>query len=463
MGGGDRGSGKTWFLAGVGFVAMALAFPGDWQFGINITSKQKRECLEAIREVALPGWIESDISDFRDPRTRFVTGNTIAWKSSQAPRAIREAGLNLRYILVNEGQDQPVSVATNAIAAIRNTGGLVGVATNPPQVERSDWVANWWVDIEAGKLNGEKYLVEARLNRAIDQEARKDIGPFLLSADPGSYEADALGVFKLTGNVAYPGFSPLPLERGGHVGDPPAQIVNIDGTRQGWSDVTAEITAAIIDSSVGFPYVIGVDFQKHPGVVGQLAKLYRNDQGELVLHVIRTIAVRGVEADFSQALHAAGYVPDPGKPASVMIVADATGARQNAEHRWNEPTSFKALKADGWYVQPAGRHWRTKVPWNPLVTESRDQMHSLFLRKRILLSPRCEEPTEGFHSLVESFRKAKAGPKGGLVEKGGYQHCPDGVRYLAWRFLPRPQGPAPAPIDTETADAVRKIRFLTSA
>lgn len=460
IGGGNRGSGKTWFLAGVGFVAMALAFPGDWQFGINITAKQKRECIEAIREVARPEWIASDVEDFRDPRTIFVTDNAIAWKSSQAPRAIREAGLQLRYVLINEGQDQPVSVANNAIAAIRNTGGLVGVATNPPQTERSDWVANWWLDIEAGKLAGERYFVDNKKNRSIDQEAIADIAPFLLSSDPGAYDADAIGTFKLSGDLAYPGFVALPLEREGHVGNPPAAVISIDGVRKGWTDVTVEETSKIIDSSVGFPYVIGVDFQKHPGVVGQLAKLYRDDRGELVLHVVRTIGVRGVESDFSQTLNAEGFTCSPGGKTSLLMIADGTGARQNAEHRWGEPDSYRQLKTDGWYIEPPMRHWRHGTPWNPPVPTSRDQMHDCFTRRRILISPQCENPAEGFSSLIDSLRKAKRGPKGGLLEKGGYQHCPDGLRYLAWRFLPRPQPVAPQGHDSETFEALAKIRLF---
>jgi hypothetical protein len=460
MGGGPRGSGKTWLLAGLAFVVMALVYPNDWQFGINITAKQKRECIEAIREVAAPEWIASDVEDFRDPRTIFITGSTIAWKSAQAPRAIREGGLRIRYVLINEGQDQPVSVANNAVAVIRNVGGLLGVATNPPQTDRSDWVANWWQDIEAGTLNGERYFLDNRLNRAIDQDAVGDIAAFLRSSDPTAYEADAVGEFKVSGPIAYPGFSSLPREKGGHVGEPPAPVFGLDGKRTaGWLDVTVEETSNSIESSVGFPFVIGVDFQKHPGVTGQLGKLYRDEEGNLILFIIRTIAVRGVEADFSQALHAAGFAPSAGQPTSVLLIADATGARQNAEHKYHEPSSYKYLKADGWFVQPPMRHWRTRVPWNPLVADSRDQMHGLFLRHRIVLSQKCEQPTEGFHSLVESFRKAKTGPKGGLLERGGYQHNPDGVRYLAWRFLPRAR-PNVSKDTSGVGDALRGTKIL---
>lgn len=452
IGGGNRGSGKTWFLAGVALVAMALEYPGDWQFGINITAKQKRECLEAIREVARPEWIAGDVADFRDPRTVFITGNTVSWLSAQNPRAIRQAGLRIRYVLINEGQDQPEAVSVNAIAAIRNTGGLVGIATNPPQVERSDWIASWWTGIEAGELNGKRFLLNNKLNRAIDQDALGDIAAFLYATNREAGDADAAGIFRLSGPIAYPAFKPLPLERGGHIGEPP---------QVGWTDVTKELTGNATDSGVGFDFVIGVDWQKTPGVCGQLAKLYRDQRNEIVLYVLRTIAVRGVEADFSQAMYAAGFATTPGTAqASVLVVGDATGARQNAEHKFGQPVSFTVMRNDGWKVVPPMKHWKHGTPWNPLVRDSRAQLHLLFERNQILLGPECREPVEGFSSLVESLRRAKVGPKGGLVEKGGYQHGPDGVRYLAWKFLPRPTPPKPqGGLDMEAFNALRGVKL----
>lgn len=453
MAGGNRGSGKTWFMAGVGFVVMALAFPGDWQFGINITAKQKRECLEHIREVARPEWIAGDVEDFRDPRTMFMTGSTIAWLTAQNPRAIRQAGLPIRYVLINEGQDQPEAVSINAIAAIRNTGGLVGVATNPPQADRSDWIASWWTGIEAGELNGEKYFVDNKLNRAIDQDAQADIAAFLYATNREAGDADAAGVFKLSGPTAYPAFKPLPVERGGHIGNVP---------QVGWTDVTRQVSAEAVESSNGFDYVIGIDFQKRPGVIGQIAKIYRDERGMLVLYVVRSLAVKGVEADFSQALHSAGFTTTPGASGvPILLVGDATSARQNAEHRFDRIPSFTAMRNDGWMIVPPMYHWRTRVEWNPPVPESRAQVHYLLERNQIRLAPTCSEPGEGFPSLIESLRRAKVGPKGGLVAKGDFQHAPDGMRYLTWRFLPRPQ-PAPVRSDTTVIDAVRGIRITRS-
>lgn len=462
MGGGNRGSGKTWFLAGLASVVMALEFPGDYVFGVNLAKSQKLECLEAIHDVCPPGkWIDENIEDIRDPRTVFLTGATVKWLSGQRPKGLRQAGLKIRYVLVNEGQDQPESIAINAIAAIRNTGGLVGVATNPPQNESGDWVAAWWTGIEAGELAGERYIVDNRLNRAIDQESLGDIAAFLYATNREAADADAAGIFRLAGPVAYPGFSSLPKDRGGHVGDPP---------NLGWKDVTLELTGSAVDSTDGFDFVCGLDFQRQPGVIGNIGKIYRDERGALVLHVIDTIGVRGVESDFSQALYAAGYRPVrgmeglvPGKAGpTVLLVGDGTGARQNAEHRRGQPTSFVAMKADGWKIVPPMKHWRHGTAWNPMVKDSRAQMHGLFQARQVLISPNCKESAEGFPSLVESFRRAQVGPRGGLIEKGHYQHGPDGVRYLCWKFLPRPTPPKPQGLDAKSFDELLSIRVLTS-
>lgn len=464
VGGGNRGSGKTWFLAGIAFVVMALEFPWDWSFGVNITSKQKRECIEAIQAVARPEWIASDISDFRDPRTEFLTGHAVAWKSGRAPRAVREAGLRIRYILINEGQDQPEAIAINCIAAIRNTGGLVGVATNPPQNDQGDWVATWWTGIEAGELNGEKFFVDNKKNRSIDQDAQSDIAAFLYATNREAGDADAAGIFRLSGPIAYPAFKALPRDRGGHLGvPPPAPDV---GTSL-WVDITRQLTARLLEGETGFDAVCGVDFQRLPGIVGVVAKLYSDERGQLVLHAVDVIGVRGVEPDFSQALIANGYVPahgmttEDGRPGvPLLLIGDATGARQNAEHRFAQPPSFTALRFDGWKVLPPMKHWKRGTPWNPLVKDSRAQMHTLFENGQILLGPKCSEPADGFPSLVESLRRAKVGPRGGLVEKGNFQHVPDGLRYLAWRFMPRPKPatPSPAP-DMDSFNALRNTRI----
>ena len=94
------------------------------------------------------------------------------------------------------------------------------------------------------------------------------------------------------------------------------------------------------------------------------------------------------------------------------------------------------------------------------MADSRKQMHALFGARQIMFSPRCNEQPPGFPALIEGFRRTKGHTDGSFVKKGHWTHGPDSVRYLAWRFLPRPQPPRIEGIDTATADEVRSINIF---
>lgn len=440
--GGNRGSGKTFEGGGIFIVAMALEFPGDVGLAVNLTSAQRRECLDAIEQVCSPAdevlgrsaqspWITAQPEDAdREAKTIFVTGFYVEWLSAKNPKKLRSAGRSIRYVFINEGQDQPQKVYTNAIAAIRNTGGLVCIATNPPTSAAGNWIARLWAAILAGDVNAEAFLLENKKNRSVDQDALEDIGPLIRCVSPEDFTADVEGTFQLAGNIAYPAFKPMRFDRGGHLTMPLAE----------WVDVTADFTGPVLESQAKGPeWICGVDFQRTPGIIGSIGKLYRRPDGVLVLWIMRTIAVRGVEADFSQALYSAGFTPS-----SILLVGDGTGARQNAEHKFAQSNSFAKMKEDGWHIVPPMYHWRRRTPWNPAVKDSRSQMHTLLSSFVILFGEECKLGGDGFPSLVESFASAQCGPRGGLLEAGHYQHGPDGVRYLAWRFLPRPKIVAPS-------------------
>ena len=59
----------------------------------------------------------------------------------------------------------------------------------------------------------------------------------------------------------------------------------------------------------------------------------------------------------------------------------------------------------------------------------------------IVFDPCCADPAADFPSLVEGFKRTKLVPSGKFEKKGHFTHGPDGVRYLAWKFLPRPKPP----------------------
>jgi hypothetical protein len=451
--GGARGSGKTWFV-GLAIVLIGLEWPNEWQYSVNLSTGQRREVVEAIEEVSRQEWIAERSEDLRDPWLQFLTGSTVAFTSARNPKRLREAKLRIRAVHINEGQDQSEEVYINAVSATRNVDGLVTIATNRPRNEAGDWVSLTATSIEGGEVVGLYYLLDPRKNNAVSKVAldKRAAAIRAVNADAAAADTDPDAPMTLSVSLVYPGFRPLPVEKKGHVGDPPSI---------GWRDVTRDVTAAELESGFGYDWVCGVDFQKHPGVTGQIGKLYRDERGKLVLYIARTLAVRGVEADFSQALYAAQYTTTPGAGGNtVMLIGDATGARQNAEHKWERSPSFTALKADGWMILPPMVHWRTGVEWNPVVGDSRNQMHFLFERHQILISPACKVPQEGFPSLVDSLRRAPVGPKGGLVDRGGFQHNPDGVRYLAWRFMPRPKPVAPqGGLDMDSYNALRGVKL----
>jgi hypothetical protein len=461
---GDRGSGKTWFL-GLLFIVVALAFPREWQFGVNITSSQRRECVEAITEIARDDWIAEQSDNVTNPFTSFVTDSRVVWTSARNPSRLRQAKLRIRHVAINEGSEQPEKVYLNAVGATRNVDGLTTIATNRPQTEAADWVSVVADAIEGEEMAGRLFYLDPRKNRTVDAEALDKRAKATRVVSREAAEADSGGgLMKVSGPLAFPAFRALPREKGGHVGDPPPRP-QVGAPL--WRDVTRELSAAVVPESAGWDYVIGVDWQTRPGIIGIVSKLFRADDGRTVLWCCDCVATAGEETAFSAALFRRGYSPHGGvfdgrRSFSALIVADGTGARQNAAHNWEQPPSFVPMSNDGWLCVPP-TYTRNGKPDNPLVKESRAQMHAVLSAHQILISPKLKEPEEGFASLVESMRRAKVTPRGGLVEKGGWQHACDDVRYLAWKFLPRPQPPrGPEGMDDTTADEIRSIRVLTN-
>lgn len=452
MSGGNPGSGKTYALAGIFTHLVALEWPGDEQFASNLNSDNRRECLHSLRQTGLPEWI-TEVDDPRAAHVAWCNGSRLNWVSARNEKKLRQRGLPIRHVLINEAQLQPDTLYATAQQAPRALGGLCTITMNPPTNSGGNWTSRLWFAIQAGEVPGEVYQLDSAHNAAVDHSYIDAAGQCIRAAAPRLASAEVDGVIQVAGALAYPGFDARPFNvaaplEGGHIGEPPDI---------GWQNVTRQITAEAMGGQIGAERAVGVDFQKRPGVVGNVAQFYRTPPppkpctlcgagGCLILHIERQVAVRGVEPEFSQALIDAGYstngyLPSGERAPSVLLIGDATGARQNAEHRFQKVPSFLAMKNDGWIIQPPAFHWKHRTPWNPDVLESLVQMFELLRLRHIVISPRCRtSPAIGFASLVESLKNApKWEHSGKLKDEGGYQHGPDGVRYLAWRFLPRPK------------------------
>ncbi len=483
---GNRGGGKTWLMA-LFLVMMAVVMPGTHQMCVNLNAKNKIEVDDALKQICPPEWIREDLSDPGNPRLEFVTRSWLYWLTSKNPGAMRMGQLKFENVLINEAQDQSTKVFSNALGAIR-TGGCVTLATNGSQGLGGDWVIVLHQAIQGGAefnefqgKDGATFVLHNKQNDAVHQPTMTKAARLLRAVDREAAEVDFDGILKLSGDLGYPAFSRLPYRLdaagnpvGGHVGDPP-RAPDIGEPVWLWKDVTRQITKFKAGSE--FDWLGLSDFQKNPGCCVVAAKIFEDHRGVLVLYCAKFITTQGRELDLSQALvdqrFFPGHVDVDGREApgrSMLIIGDATGDRQSASHRRNEPYSWVALReAGGWTIIPPDRFWKSRLPRNPDVDDSRKQMHALFLGYQILVSPECgETPREQTHdgiatfpSLIEGFTQTKVYPSGAFVKRGHFTHGPDGVRYGAWCVMPRPRAPElppRTPADSEYAASLRAIR-----
>lgn len=446
--GGQPGSGKTLLLM-VWQLLVALRWPGDYQWCSVLNLDNRTECLVALGIIGRPEWWhESD--DPRNPHLRFFNSAQLRWTSARNVRRLRQRGLPVRFIGVNEGQDQSDELYAVAQTAPRLYGGAVGIATNPPTQLAGNWTSRLWLGIEAEEVKGKVFLMKTAGNSAVDHGFIRDSGQAIRVAAPRLVSAHVEGDMRQAGPAAYPSFDARPYNyldpfSGGCVGD---LLYAPDIGAPAAVDMTREMTAAIMGSARGADVVIGCDFQVHPGCVATVARILRIGD-RLVLFIEKVISVKGQEDALSQALATAGYTGnghrrDGTQGPIALLVGDATGDRQSADHR-GRPPSFWAMEANGWRIVAPDTHHRTGTPWYPPVLESIDQCFTLFEARQIVLAPECRKPSEVLPSLVECFRNALKNEFTGKLKKGEvFQHAPDCVRYLAWLFLPHYKA---APVD----------------
>jgi hypothetical protein len=459
---GARGGGKTFGLALI-VVCVALALPASWQQVVSIFGSQNAEVAACINQIADTSW-SFEVTDPKQPMLEFINGSKCLWMTSRTPMKIRQAAINWEHIGVNEGQAQSKEVYVNAQGAVRNVGGFTSIAANPSTEDAGDWVVLLHQGLEAGSEDGVTIELPPADNDAVNQKTLGKNERLIRLVDEEAADADSRGVIKLSGQIGYRGFTKLPRRtkadgtwESGHIGE--RELI--------WDDVTREITAHHTRVVGGYDYVAGCDWQINPGCCATIGKLFRIRGTETILLWIKEfIGAPGREHELSLALMSKGYYPARvdhlGRPvSSLLLVGDATGARQNAPHVANAPYSFTIMGNDGWQVLPPDYVGKKLTPWNPLVPESRKQMATLLSSGLIVLSSACTDPQEGFGSLVDGFIRTKVNSNGRFVRKGHTTHGPDGVRYLSWRFLPRNGVDLkPRPLDREAFDELASISVL---
>lgn len=459
---GARGSGKT-HLGALAVWLIAIALPGaeGW---LTSPANTRRAEIERIVKDQIPaawrtGWSERDLAYTLPNMSR------ISYLGADDEDGLKRGGYEVA--LLNEAQLMTSQAYANAAAGVRNLAGrpkgLLILAYNYASKERGEWTNDHLDKIESGVINARRHKLDPKLNSSIDSDVHDDVDGLIRSVRPDLADIDALGIRKRLGDYASPAFKPIPVAKGGHVGAPPTSVIGIDGkVKAGWTDVTRRETAKKTDTQNGFPIVVSMDFQRRPGCVATLWKLFEREDGAIVFHGIKCIVAGDNEDDLCRRVDE--YLATLGLTArEALAVCDSTGRHQNAAHSKNTKPSHDIVRE--WYftvVAPRKVKINGKLgAQNPDVADSLAQFYDICTAGRLLVAE-----GEEAEWLVESLRRCKIKKRGGTIRlddaKPGYSHPVDTARYVTWYFEPRRGPQTPTGIDIDTFDKFEGIRLFSN-
>lgn len=460
---GERGSGKT-HIGTLAVWVICIAFPGAEGWLTSPANTRRHEIARIVDEQIPSAW-RTGWSE-RDGSFTLPNQSVIRYLGADDEDGLKRGGYEVA--LLNEAQLMTSQAYANTAGGVRNLAGrpkgLLMLAYNYASKERGEWTNDHLDKIEAGAINAQRFKLDASLNSSVDADVHDDVEGLIRSARPDLADLDSLGIRKRLGDYAAPAFKPIPIEKKGHVGSPPRRIFAIDGSisHPGWPDVTRRETAKKLDTGTGLPIIVCMDFQRRPGCVASVWRLFEREDGKIVYAAQKMIVAGDNEDDLCQQVDR--YLGKIGLTArDALAICDSTGRFQNAAHTKNTKPSHEIVKEYYFTVVAPRREKRSGKGWidaNPLVEESLSQFYDLCKDDRVLVAD--GEDTEW---LVESLRRCKIKKRGGTIRlddsKPGYSHAVDTARYVPAYFEPA-RGPASAPIDTDVAEEVRKLRLFTT-
>jgi hypothetical protein len=228
------------------------------------------------------------------------------------------------------------------------------------------------------------------------------------------YRREVMGEFIPIGDIVFYAWSSMPS---GNI-RPAPEVGNV--------------TEAFTKRHLGRPFanVVNVDFQLSPHMASAFAQFFNNpeDPADPLAWFTDEAVVEGTEDDLVDAWEAKGY-----DPATTAIIADASGAWQDAE-RTKGRGSYDILRRRGWVnIYTPDR----KSKKNPIIVE----------RVAAANARMCN--SHGVRKLfaVPGLRFVCAAAKnwenrsGTPYRRSDYAHMGDCLSYFVWRFWPRKAAP----------------------
>jgi hypothetical protein len=430
---GGRRKGKTWIgVATVALFAVALAGCFPWivsEVEDDFIENDENEIPRYWRTIVPADWYTWDA---RELAITLVNGSRISLKSAHNPGNTKKGEAS--YVFYNEAQKAPQPAYNNARGAITDSGSIVFVAANPPQLAAGYWTQDFVLKMRRGEIDGylkefdqpNPRVVEGSLDAMAKEMSRRDYliereGRFMGRTDLVLHEFEAGSEH---GNVR--------------------EIPSV-------GDITDEFLrkklGRPVNSKASWTCTIGMDFQLHPHVAAVIERYFYDElapDDALAWTVDEVVIELGDEDDLIDGIEALGYRAD-----ECAVIADASGDWQQADRqrgKRNGRGSWDMLRS---------RHFRnifTPSPWskaNPLILErtavANARLRSHDDRQHAFVAPHCVLTVEALSHWPNS-------KEGFPSRRSQWSHIGDAWTYPKYRLWPRRlkrKGPgSPPPIQS---------------
>jgi hypothetical protein len=319
---GDRGAGKGFFA-----LAFLVAFLAANDAGaiVWVVSSLVEKQAELRRE--LDEMIPSEWAEWNEVRKcyHWVNGGELHLKSSHKPGKLKQGRVDVA--LFNEAQEQSQVAYAMVRPRIADTGGLVILGANSPNLTIGQWVLDAYEDAKAGRRRSRLFEMSRKLNPFVRDDAIEDMKG---EVDELTYRRDVLNEWLPIGDKAFYAWS---------------QRHNVMAIPPGLVDVTFAFTARKLGR--GFKDFIGADFQRRPHQAAVWFRAFQDPEdpgGEPLLWVVGYFALeQSSEDELIDALEGAGL-----NRADTGCIMDKSGDWQNAD-RTKGWASWDMFRARGWH------------------------------------------------------------------------------------------------------------------
>ena len=442
---GGRRGGKS-YLSVAALVLYAVMVPGALVWAVSPTNDETDELEQAIRAMMPASWATfRGGGGNRASAFRLVNGSRILLMSGHKPRALKRGKCDL--VLYNEGQNMSGKGWTQLRGAISDSGGMVIIACNPPDSEIGRWIEEVHEKARARKAKIIAFHMTGKTNPFVQAESLDDMAD---EVDDLTLRRERDGEFVPIGDVVMHAWSDSASMK-----DPPAHLI----------DVTARETKRELGRAAG--YVVGMDFQKTPHMVGVIFKLFTDPQSEVPDEVIPWVVDEVVvddanEDDLVNALealprykHGAERDPDdcyhgkergsydPENPEHCAVVMDASGFWQDGEHS-KKKNSDQRLRERQWvWLYKPQRDSDANPDVSDRFKTANARLKAADLRapdgsvikpgrRRMFVAKHCMRVGRAMRNLPN----LKSGAPSPTSE---FRHVVDGTTYPVYRFFGRPK------------------------